>query len=183
MKKKTNAEIGLEKKRNAMLVQSRLANAVLEEKKKMESEGVKVPPISISVKGDDRLIWKPEKYYNKTFRSYIEQIRRTQKLTITEIGIIYTLSQYITYESNLIVKKSGEAIIKKDLEGILEMRQNAIDKHMAALIRKGVFASVKVKRSVNYYLDPRIAYQGNRIDATLLSIFHIDIKSKKQFNS
>ena len=38
MKNKTNAEIGMEKTRNAIAVHNRLANAILEEKKKMERE-------------------------------------------------------------------------------------------------------------------------------------------------
>lgn len=179
MKKKTSAELGMEKKRNAITVHNRLANAVLEEKKRMEKEGLEVPPVTISVKGDDRPLWQPEKYFNKNFKSYLEQIRKVHGLSVTEIGIIFILSQHITYENNLITNTDGTPVIKKDLEKILGIRQNAVDKHMAALIKKGVFASVKVRKSVNYYLDPRIAYQGNRIDTTLLSMFHIKLDSFK----
>jgi DNA-binding MarR family transcriptional regulator len=179
MKERTNAVVGIEKTRNAMVVHNRIANAVLDEKKRMENEGMVVPSVTVSVKGDDRLLWKPEKYFNKTFKSYIELIRKKYGLSVNELGIIYLLSQCITYESNLIVNTSGDPMIKKDLEEILGIGQNAVDKHMATLIKKGVFSSVKIKRSVNYYLDPRIAYQGNRIDFTLLTMFHIDTKSLK----
>lgn len=179
MKKKTSAEIGLEKKRNATMIHNRLANALLEEKKRMEKEGMDVPSISISVRGDDRPLWKPEKYFNKNFKSFIEEIKKIHGLSINEIGIIFTLSQYITYENNLIMNNDGTPMIKKDLEAVLGIRQNAVDKYMVALIKKGVFASVKVKRSVNYYLDPRVAYQGNRIDITLLSMFHIKLSECK----
>ncbi|MBN7575386.1 hypothetical protein C1H57_08190 [Clostridium sp. 2-1] len=173
MKKKTNAEIGMEKTRNAIAVHNRLANAILEEKKKMEREGMEVPLFSISVKGDTRHPWTPEKYFNKNFKSYIQQIKKTYGLSVAEMGIISILSYHITYENNLITNEDGTPMIKKDLETVLGIRQNAVDKYMASLVKKGVFASVKVKRSVNYYLDPRIAYQGNRIDSTLLSMFHI----------
>jgi hypothetical protein len=173
MKKKTNAEIGMETTRNAIVVHNRLANAILEEKKRMEREGMEVPLFSIYVKGDTRHPWKPEKYFNKNFKSYIEQIKKTYGLSVTEMGIISILSYHITYENNLITNEDGTPMIKKDLEKVLGIRQNAVDKYMAALVKKGAFASVKVKRSVNYYLDPRIAYQGNKIDSTLLSMFHI----------
>jgi len=173
---KSSAEIGRRKSKNAILIHSRLANALSDERKKMEKEGLIVPSISISVQGDTRPVWHPYKYYNKSFRTYIEQLRNEYGLSITEIGIITILSYHITYENNLITNINGTPMIKKDLESILGLRQNAVDKYMSLLVRKGVFASVKVKRSVNYYLDPRISYMGTRIDATLLSLFHIDIK-------
>lgn len=173
MKKKTNAEIGMEKERNAIAIHRRIANVLLEEKKRMENEGIEVPAINVYVKGNGRIPWKPEKYFNKHFKSYLQQIKKMHGLSITEIGIITVLSYYITYENNLITKEDGTPMIKKDLEEVLGIRQNAVDKYMASLVKKGVFASVKVKRNVNYYLDPRIAYQGNRIDSTLLSMFQI----------
>jgi DNA-binding MarR family transcriptional regulator len=173
MKKKTNAEIGMEKERNAVAIHRRIANVLSEEKRRMENEGLKVPSISVYVKGDDRPLWKPEKYFNKNFKSYLQQIKRIHGLSVTEIGIITILSYHITYENNLITNEDGTPMIKKDLEEVLGIRQNAIDKYLAALVKKGAFASVKVKRSVNYYLNPRITYQGNRIDSTLLSMFHI----------
>jgi hypothetical protein len=177
MTKKTKAQIGMDMTRNAILVQQRLASVTLREKKIMESEGIYVPAISISVKSSDNPLWKPEKYFIKSYSSYLEEIKKEYGLTTTEMGIIYTLSLYINYETNLIANSDGTPMIKKDLELTLGLGVNAIDKHIAALVRKEVFASVKIKRSVNFYLNPRIAYKGNRIDPTLLSIFHLNIKS------
>jgi biotin operon repressor len=173
MNRQSSSNTGMEKTQNAVTVRRRIANALMREKRRLEEEGLDVPSISVSLNGYEKPLWKPEKYYNKNFKSHIEQVKRIYGLSVTEIGIIYTLSQYITYENNLITNTDGTPMMKKDLEEVLGIGQNAVDKYMAALVRKGVFASVKVMRSVNYYLDPRIAYQGNRIDATLLSMFHI----------
>lgn len=175
MKRQSSADIGMEKTQNAVTVQRRISNALMREKRKLEEEGLDVPSISVSLKGYEKPLWKPEKYYNKNFKAHIEEVKRMHGLSVTEIGIIYTLSQYITYENNLLTNADGIPMMKKDLEEVLGIGQNAVDKYMAALVRKGVFASVKIKRSMNYYLDPRIAYQGNRIDATLLSLFHIKL--------
>ncbi len=174
---KARAEIGREKQRHALFVHQRLSHALVEEKRRLEKEGYEVPGTTLSVRGDDRLFWQPEKYFSKTYGQYLRYIQEHEGLNVTEMGIIFILMQRIGYENNLLVKDNGEPIVKKDLEAILHLGQNAVDKHMAALVRKGVLAKVKVKRSVHYYLDPRIAYQGNRIDATLLSLFRIDPKT------
>lgn len=174
-KDKTSAEIGMEKTRNAMLVRRRLSTAMLEEKKKLTEEGYEVPSTSLYVEGDTRISWKPEKFFNKSYKCYINEIKHNYGLTMTEIGIIHTLSFYIGYENNSLCKPNGDPLLKKDLSNIIELGENAVDKHMANLVAKGVFAKVKVKRSVNYYLDPRIAYQGNRIERILLSMFNISI--------
>lgn len=156
---KSNAEIGMEKKRNSTVVHSRIINAAMKEKRMLENEGIEVPSFSIYVKGDDRPLWKPEKYFNKNFKSYLQQIKKVHGLSVTEIGIITILSYHITYENNLITNTDGTPMIKKDLESVLGIGQNAVDKYMPSLVKKGVFASVKIKRSVNYYLNPQIAYQ------------------------
>ena len=167
---------GLEKENHAIYIQRRLSNVVLDEKKKLESEGYEVPNTSLSVQGDTRISWKPEKYFNKSYKAYINEIKDKYELNMTEIGIIYTLSFYIGFENNLLSHRNGNPLLKKDLSEILGLGQNATDKHIAGLVDKGVFCKVKVKRSVNYYLDPRISYQGNRIDQTLLCMFNIPLK-------
>ncbi|MBU3190314.1 hypothetical protein K9O30_01710 [Clostridium bowmanii] len=179
MTKKTKTQIGMDMTRNAILVHQRLANAALREKKIMESEGIIVPGISISVKSADNPPWNPDKYFIKSYTSCIEEVKKEYGLTIAEMGIIYMLSSYIDYENNLISNHDGTPIIKKDLEAILGLGQNAVVKHIASLVSKDIIVSSKNKRSVNYYLNPRIFYMGNRIDRTLLSMFHTDIKSFK----
>ena len=181
MNNKTKAQIGMKKNNDAIMFQRRIGDAALKEKKKLEAEGFDVDALSISVSvlGDNRPLWKPEKYFVKVFKSYIKKINTNYGLSTTEMGIIYTLSNYINYENNLITNSDGTPMIKKDLTLILGLGVNAIDKHIAALVKKGVLTSAKIKRSVNYYLNPMIAYQGKRIDPTLLTLFHLDSKSFK----
>lgn len=173
--KKQDVNLIKQKTNQPLIIKRRLSNALLDEKKTLEDEGYIVPNTSLYVEGDNRLTWKPEKYFNKSYKSYINEIKSEYGLTMTEIGIIYTLSYYIGYEDNLLSKSNGDPLFKKDLVDILQIGHNAVDKYMNLLISKGVFAKVKIKRSVNYYLDPRISYQGNRIDKTLLNLFHISI--------
>lgn len=174
MKKSKSLE-GLKNTRNAIIIHRRLSNAMMEEKKKLETEGFQVPNTSLYVEGDTRISWQPQKYFNKNYKCYLNEIKKTYGLTLTEIGIIYTLSFHIGYEDNLLSKSNGDPLLKKDLGKILELAHNAVDKYMNSLITKGVLAKVKVKKAVNYYLDPRISYQGNRIDKTLLTMFNISI--------
>lgn len=164
-----------DKTHEALFIKRQLSNAILKEKKALEDQGYVIPNTSLYGEGDNRITWKPEKYFNKSYKSYINEIKNKYGLTMTEVGIIYTLSYYIGYEDNLLSKANGDPLLKKDLVDILELGHNAVDKYMNSLISKGVFAKVKIKRSVNYYLDPRISYQGNRIDKTLLNLFHISI--------
>lgn len=173
----TIVEAEKEKKCNTLLVHRRLSHALMEEKHRLEQEGYEVPGTTLSVRGDDRLPWQPEKYFSKTYGQYLRYIQEHEGLNVTEMGIIFILIQHIGYESSMLVKDNGEPITKKDWGIILKLGQNAVDKHIAALVRKGILAKVKVKRNVHYYLDPRIAYQGNRIDTTLLSLFRIDPKT------
>lgn len=175
MRKKVqlNKPNSLIKTQNALFIQRRLSSAMINEKKKLEEEGCEVPNTTLYVEADTRMIWSPEKYFNKNYSKYMEEIKAKYGLTVTEIGIIYTLSFYISYENNLLSLPNGNPLRKVDLPMILDLGENAVDKYMAGLVQKGVLAKVKVRRSVNYYLNPRICYQGNRIDKTLLTMFHI----------
>ncbi|MCT4507147.1 MAG: hypothetical protein N4A48_00010 [Tepidibacter sp.] len=170
--KKSLSQIGLEKTRYAKFVQSRLNDALEKEKKQLEKEGYEIPNTFISVQGDTRKLWNPEKYFIKFYQSLINDIKANFGLNMTELGIILTLCNHIRYEDNLLYSSNGNALKKKDLCKILEIGHNAVDKYISSLVKKGVIATVKVKRSVNYYMNPYIFYQGNRIDNTLLNMFN-----------
>ncbi len=167
---KVNKE-NLEKERQAKFIQARLNNAVLTERERLEDEGYEVPSTSLSVKGDTREHWKPEKYFAKFYMGLLDDIAENFGLSLEEYGIILLLSKYLNFESNLLCDEKGNPLRRKDLEEILDRGHNAVDKYMKNLVDKGVFAKVKVKNSVHYYMNPYIFYMGNRIDNTLLSIF------------
>ncbi|MCT4508650.1 MAG: hypothetical protein N4A48_07795 [Tepidibacter sp.] len=63
---KTPASVGLKETRHGKLIQSRLNNALFEEKKKLEDEGYEIPNTYLSVQGDTRQYWNPEKYFTKS---------------------------------------------------------------------------------------------------------------------
>lgn len=167
------AKDNLDKTRNAIIIQSRISKAIQEEAQLMENEGFEVPSFSVSVKGDTRMEWKPERFYVKVFRDYINFIEDNIGLTTVEKGIIFELSKYITYESNLLVTPKGIPLNRKDLEVILGIGHNSVDKYINSLADKSIIAKVKVGRSIQFYLNPRIAYMGNRIDNALVQTFDI----------
>ncbi|WIF94466.1 hypothetical protein [Caminicella sporogenes] len=172
MQEKQKVENCLDKSIHAMFIRNRLSHAVLEEKKRLEREGYFVPNTTLYVQGDTRQKFEPEKHFTKSFKNKIDEIKKEFGLTLTEMGIIYTLSFYINYEDNLLCHSNGNPLCKKDLQEILDLAHNAVDKYMNFLVKKGVLAKVKVKRSVNYYMNPYIFYKGNRIDNTLLNMFN-----------
>ncbi len=166
---KVNKE-NLEKERLAREIQARLSHAVLKESQQLEHEGIAVPSFSLSVKGDNREVWKPEKYFVKSYFGLLDAIANEFGLSIEERGIISLLSGYLYFESNLLCK-DGKPLQRKDLEKILGKGHNAVDKYMKTLVEKGILAKVKVKNSVHYYMNPYVCYMGNRIDKTLLDMF------------
>ncbi|MCT4508649.1 MAG: hypothetical protein N4A48_07790 [Tepidibacter sp.] len=111
------------------------------------------------------------KIFYQIYPSLIDDIKTNDGLSLTELGIISALSTHIGYEDNLLCKSNGNPLRKKDLSEILEIGHNAVDKYMSSLVKKGVLAKVKVKRSVHYYMNPHIYFKGNRIDNTLLNMF------------
>lgn len=163
----------INKTKNAVIVQSRINKAIQQEALLMEQQGFEVPSFSVSVKGDTRMDWKPEKLYVKVFHEYINLIEETVGLTVIEKGIIFDLSKYITYESNLLVTPKGIPLNRKDLENILGISHTAVDKYIRNLTDKSIIAKVKVGRSVQFYLNPRIAYMGNKIDNSLIQLFDV----------
>ncbi len=74
---------GFELTKNAIIIQSRVNNAVQKEVEAIEKEGFEVPSLSVSVKGDTREEWKPERYYIKGFSNFISYIEETHGLSIT----------------------------------------------------------------------------------------------------
>lgn len=170
--KKYKTEINLEKNNCGALIQGRLNEALLKEKKKLESEGFDIPLMSLSIKENNKQKFEPEKKFTKLYSGKLEEIENDLGLSSAEKHIIFTLSRYIGYEDNLLYHPNGNPIKKKDLEKILGYGHNAIDKHIKSLVEKGVLAKVIVKRSANYYMNPYIAYRGSGIDSTLLNMFN-----------
>lgn len=161
-----------EGKVDALFIQERLANTLAKECAKLQGKGYDVPNVSLSVKGDTRPKFEPEKKFTKSFHSELNDIRNEFGLNTMEMGIIYTLLFHIRYEDNMLYHDNSTPLKKKDLCEILDLGHNAIDKYIASLVTKGVLAKVNVKRSVNYYLNPYICYRGSRIDNTLLGMFN-----------
>ncbi len=161
----------LDKERLAREIQARLSHAVLKERQQLEDEGVDVPSFSLSVKSDTREVWKPEKYFVKSYLGLLDEIEKEHGLSIEERGIISILSGYLNYEDNLLSKENGDPLQRKDLEKILGKGHNAVDKYMKNLVEKGVLAKVKIINSVHYVMNPYIYYMGNKIDGTLVEMF------------
>ncbi len=90
----------VEDTRNAINIQSQINYAVQSVIKDLEIDGYVVPSVTVSVKGDTREVWSPEKHFIKIYYHYINFIESTYGLSITEKGIIYELTKYIDYESN-----------------------------------------------------------------------------------
>ncbi|SHJ92749.1 hypothetical protein [Paramaledivibacter caminithermalis] len=169
---KSSSASRLEEKQDNLFVQRRLAGAVAREKERLEKEGHEVPHASIYVGVDTREKFDPEKKFTKSFHSKLNDIRNEFGLSTAEMGVIFTLSFHIGYEDNLLYHENGTPLKKRDLYKILDLAHNAVDKYINSLVDKGILAKVKVKRSVNYYLNPYIFYRGNRIDNTLLNMFN-----------
>lgn len=169
---KSSTSLPQDKKKNYLLIQRELAGTMAKQIEFLEKRGYDVPRVGFCMYTDSRSKFEPKKKFSKSFASRIEDVKREFGLNLTEMGIIYTLSFHIRYEDNLLYNDNGTPAKKKDLSKILDLAHNAVDKYMASLVDKGVLAKVKVKRSVNYYLNPYIFYRGNRIDDTLLNMFN-----------
>ncbi len=73
--------------------------------------------------------------------------------------------------TNLLINNKGLALNRKDLNSILKLGNNAIDINLALIVDKGVIAKIKVGRSIQYYMNPKVAYKGSKISNSLIELF------------
>lgn len=152
-------------------IRSRISADLMKSIEQLNREGHDVPSVYFKINSDDAIIFNRGIKYTKTFDIYLSKIEKKYGLNLTEKGIINTLIKYIAYEDNLLRHPTGLLLKRKDMEEILGIGHNAIDKHLSNLVKKGVLAKVTVKRTNQYYLNPYIAYRGKYIDKTLLNMF------------
>tara|TARA_Y100000588_G_C14247590_1_gene922083 strand:+ start:1689 stop:2201 length:513 start_codon:yes stop_codon:yes gene_type:complete len=137
----------------------------------LQEEGYSIPALTVSFKDPSRKQFNTSEKYVKFFEDYLDKIKSSYGLSLTEQGIITTLIKYIGFEDNLLRHPNSIPIKRKDMEDILGLAHNAVDKHLDNLVKKGILAKNKVKRSTHFYLNPYVAYKGKYIDKTLLDMF------------
>ncbi len=157
--------------RTNRVIRDRINMALINSIEELKEEGLEVPSLSLSIQNENIIRFNRSETFIKVFDTYLNKVDTTYGLSLAEKGIISTLISHISYQDNLLRHSSGMALRRKDLEDVLGLAHNAVDKHLSSLIKKGVLAKVTVKRSNLYYMNPYVAYKGNYIDRTLLNMF------------
>lgn len=106
----------------------------------------------------------------KVFDNYSPQL--SLSLSGGAVGVMYTLSHYVAYLSNLLCNRSSNnPLNNEDIEKITGHSKPTVVKIMDELVANKVLARVKVGRSYQYYANPYIYCRGTRINKTLEAMF------------
>lgn len=127
----------------------------------------------------DRLKWNENEPYVKMFKKQFSSL--AFELSPSELIIALILTEYISYETGLIKKRSGAPITMQDIEELTGFSKKTVIKSMQKLISKKILFRGRTGNSENdpyqFYANPHIFFRGRYINPTLIAMFK-DYKKK-----
>lgn len=122
---------------------------------------------------DNKVRINKSKTFIKVFTGELMKMRL--KMSSTDIIVSTILMHFISFESGMLTKtgKNDERypLVNKDIHGITGLSDKVVMKTMNKLVKIGVYARTKHKRSFKYFANPYIFMKGNSINKTLKDMF------------
>jgi hypothetical protein len=113
------------------------------------------------------------KGFIKVFTHELMKLRGS--MNSTDVIVSTILMHFISYESGMLTKTSKNderyPLLNKDIQEITGLSEKATLKTMNRLVKIGVYAKAKHKRSFKYFANPYIFMRGSKINRTLKDMF------------
>lgn len=144
--------------------------------------------LSTYIKDSTLIKWKvnPKSsadYFVKIFFNEINYAKNKYNITDAEINFLYQISQYTSWESNLLIDGEGRPISQKMLCEITGMDRKKIFNNTKALEQKKCLVRIYISREVYYLINPNLCYKGQKINKGIPNLFkmigYVSLKDSK----
>ena len=165
-------------------------NILMEAMRKVKEENNFENFAMVSFVKDDTLIkWKSNAksesdYFVKIFFNEINYAKDTYGLTSLEVSFLYEISEYLSWEENLLIDNEGLPLNQKRLCDITGMDRKKIYKCTKSLEEKKCLLRIFDGKDVFYLINPNLVFKGQKINKGIPKIFemigYIDSKKAKK---
>ena len=148
--------------------------------------------LSTYIKDSTLIKWKNNSkseadYFVKIFFNEIDYVKNTYGVTDSEINFIYQISQYVSWEANLLIDNEGRPMSQKILCNTTGMDRKKVYNNTKSLEEKKCLLRIYSGKEVYYILNPNICFKGQSINKGIPKLFNIigytclkDSKKKKE---
>lgn len=134
--------------------------------------------ISTFIKDTTLTKWKSQPkresdHFVKIFFNELNHAKEKYNLTQLEIGFIYSISEFLSWESNLLIDKDGKPMNQKALCLNTGMNRNKVSNCIKSLEEKKCLIRIWDGRDVYYLVNPFLSYKGVNINKGIPKLFEM----------
>lgn len=120
-----------------------------------------------------KVVFDKKEPFVKMFSSTTKALSKIN-LTAAEYKIIFSMIEYIDYESGALKWQgghNGKLICTADIQEIASLSKQTTTNSLQKLVEREIYARFKVGRENNFVVNPFIFMRGSQINETLFDIF------------
>lgn len=133
--------------------------------------------VSSYIKDGTLTNWKTSRsesdYFVKIFYNEINYVKETYGLTNLEVSFLYEISQYLAWETNLLINEEGQPINQKMLITLTKMDKKKISNCTKSLENKKCLIRIWDGKFVYYLINPNLMFKGTKINRGIPKLFSL----------
>lgn len=155
--------------------QNMIMNKITEIKNEFNLDGFN---ISSYVKDTSLSKWKcnpkcENDYFVKIFYNELKYAKETYGITKLEVSFLYEISEYLCWETNLLIDELGCPMNQKMLSSKTGMDRKKIYKCTKSLEEKKCLIRIWDGKDVYYIINPNLMFKGQNIKREIPQLFNI----------
>lgn len=177
-----NARIRDEKIKNGGLTDSEVSERMQEiQEMAVELEAITGKTVALFDANKKTKFHNDKVRFTQMIQENINHLTENKILSQSEESLLFKLTSYVHFESNaLVIKKDGffMPVSQNDLAEKINVSRMTLNKNINSLVKKGILAKSECASQNNqkiytYFMNPLIAYNGDRRDVnqTLIMLF------------
>lgn len=133
--------------------------------------------VNVFVNDDSKKKWKSSsKEENEFIKIYYNEIKYatyTYNITKSELMFLYSLGDFLLWESNLLVDDEGKPLNQKALLKELDMGRTSVNNNIKSLEKKKCLIRIWDGRDVYFLINPYLMIKGQKINKDIPSLFEL----------
>jgi hypothetical protein len=127
--------------------------------------------INFSVKDKEDVDWKSRAHFTKIFDDEIKYCKEKYELSRNDIAFLKSLSEFLFWETNVLVDTNNKPLNQKMLADLLEVSPKTVQRNMKILESKKCIFSIPYGNETFYVVNPFLLYKGSKINMLIPALF------------
>lgn len=150
-------------------VKEEFENYVLSEfRSKKENDTISV---ALYTKDSEKIHWQKNQHFTKMFHYEIKHCEEYYSLSKSEKNFLISTSEYLKWESNILVDEFDIPLNQKSLAKLLGITPKTVWLNMKKLEEKCLAEIIEIENCTYYIMNPYLIYKGQNINISLPKLF------------